>query len=587
MALVVAGWVLFGLMAIGCGSLMPGACGFPAFWVGWAWMLAYLQVWHLFLPITAATLIIPSIVGGAGCLRARSRLARLPVTRLGDVILVLLMAVIAIGVANHALSPITNTYDAGLYHLSTINWENAYAIVPGLGNLQGRLAYNSSYFLYLALANTGSFKGHGWNVGTSLLLLVLAWQALVTMRNVIVRQVGPESVSVPLVAAVFGFVFMRYSVSTTSNDVAVAVLQAVVLVALVEFLSDKARTRQEDSRQIRTLALLAAAGIVVKTDVAAMMAASVALAGAVWVIRHRPEPGASVRMAMSVAAVMAALVVPWLLRSVLLSGYLIYPMLASRLPVPWAVPAAEAVHDYVGVVDWARAPGPGYLDATRNWGWLGPWWTVSAPALRTPLVLGGCCLAVGLLAAVRALRMRRVQILPVLTVLPILAGLVFWFVVAPDPRFVGILPWAMVVVPLAAVAAMYDVRRFSKTYAVLLAALAAGIFLSYPGADGGAWSVAAGPDRGFYPLPSPPLRTVRTASGITLDTPVQSDQQWESPLLTTPNPNTQLRLRCEGDLGCGFTANSFAILPISRQTPRHRSSPSPEKRERSVSVSLP
>lgn len=38
-------------------------------------------------------------------------------------------------------------YDSYLYHAQSIRWIEEYGVVPGLGNLHNRLAYNSSFFV--------------------------------------------------------------------------------------------------------------------------------------------------------------------------------------------------------------------------------------------------------------------------------------------------------------------------------------------------------------------------------------------------------------------------------------------------------
>ena len=42
-------------------------------------------------------------------------------------------------------------YDSDLYHAQSIRWMEEYGIVPGLGNLHERFAYNSSFFALSAL----------------------------------------------------------------------------------------------------------------------------------------------------------------------------------------------------------------------------------------------------------------------------------------------------------------------------------------------------------------------------------------------------------------------------------------------------
>ena len=50
-------------------------------------------------------------------------------------------------------------FDLGLYHLQHIKWDQTYAIVPGLGNLHGRFAFNSNWFLLESLFGNRTLFG--------------------------------------------------------------------------------------------------------------------------------------------------------------------------------------------------------------------------------------------------------------------------------------------------------------------------------------------------------------------------------------------------------------------------------------------
>ncbi|QNP52660.1 hypothetical protein H9L05_02570 [Hymenobacter qilianensis] len=56
-------------------------------------------------------------------------------------------------------------FDSGLYHFQTLKWLNEYPTVPGLGNLHGRLAFNSSWFPLLSLFRYGSPAGPMYGLG--------------------------------------------------------------------------------------------------------------------------------------------------------------------------------------------------------------------------------------------------------------------------------------------------------------------------------------------------------------------------------------------------------------------------------------
>ena len=49
-------------------------------------------------------------------------------------------------------------YDTSLYHAQSIRWIEEYGIVPGLGNLHSRLAYNSASFCLSALYSMAVFS---------------------------------------------------------------------------------------------------------------------------------------------------------------------------------------------------------------------------------------------------------------------------------------------------------------------------------------------------------------------------------------------------------------------------------------------
>lgn len=64
------------------------------------------------------------------------------------VVLSSLVAFAWLTVAAMAIGP-DRQYDTGLYHLQRVRWAQAYAVVPGLANVDGRFGTNSSFFLSL------------------------------------------------------------------------------------------------------------------------------------------------------------------------------------------------------------------------------------------------------------------------------------------------------------------------------------------------------------------------------------------------------------------------------------------------------
>lgn len=129
-----------------------------AFWPGFAILIAILQTVHLLSPIAGPVATALTIVGTVSLpwhLVSVRRTVDVPTSSVAVAAVLLL----ALGFASLAL---TRPYpgDTWLYHQQMVTWIERFPIVPGLGNLHHRFAYNNSYFLYIAASARDVFD-HG------------------------------------------------------------------------------------------------------------------------------------------------------------------------------------------------------------------------------------------------------------------------------------------------------------------------------------------------------------------------------------------------------------------------------------------
>ena len=144
-------------------------------WLGWAFTLVILQLSHFLFPLTAS-IVVPVFLTGVvfsapqivNVLRHFSQ-QRFPVMRTATLVIIMLAG--ASWIASRSMMPPTNT-DSGGYHFNAIRWINAFPIVPGLGNLHGRLAFNQAFFPYAAALNFSPIFEHGHALANSFLLLL-------------------------------------------------------------------------------------------------------------------------------------------------------------------------------------------------------------------------------------------------------------------------------------------------------------------------------------------------------------------------------------------------------------------------------
>jgi hypothetical protein len=102
-----------------------------------------------------------------------------------------------------------DNYDSGLYHLQSIRWDNTYPIVPGLGNLHERLAFNQSFFEFVAALNFQPYFGHGSALANSFLYLlgmasrVARGQPPHPVRGAILATLGVAAITLKLSNLIF------------------------------------------------------------------------------------------------------------------------------------------------------------------------------------------------------------------------------------------------------------------------------------------------------------------------------------------------------------------------------------------------
>ncbi|WP_165903666.1 LIC_10190 family membrane protein [Hymenobacter gummosus] len=338
---------------------------------------------------------------------------------LGAALLFLLLA----WVLTFAAQPPTN-YDAGLYQLQTLQWTERFAAVPGLGNLHGRLAFNSSFYLLLALLRAATPGGPAYALSSYLyaVLAVAAGRAVLAGQQPDARAAWAPLLL--LLALLYGF---QVWLSSPTTDTTTAALLGLLF---CRFAQQPPGRASEAERLL--LVLLTAWAVTIKLSAAPVLLLGL---GAVWAGRAGQS---GLRTWLPPLALAGGLALPWVARNVVLSGYLVYPLPAlDVLDVDWKVPLAAARAEQHLIVNLARnaaqaaaaAPGPLLGD------WLGNWW-------RPQVYMPGAVVLAGLISPLPALwRWRRLRRLPAAEQgwaagwLVAWLGSVFWLVAAPDYRF--------------------------------------------------------------------------------------------------------------------------------------------------------
>ncbi len=547
-------WLVLWACFAGLGGLLhravasQGAPGFAnSFWLGWASWIGALEIVHFFLPLGGVAVSLPLIAAGAAGLLwhgrgwfddVRGGLRDQPLVWIG-------FALFGLWLANRSLGPLL-TVDAGLYHLGSIKWAAEHPLVGGLANLHGRLAFNSTAFLWMASLDdlVGALRGH--EITTSLVILLAAGER-------IARAAGAEDerrrhfelgLLLPLAYAA-----TVMHVSRSSPDW----LVLVVGITAASLALDLFGSREEPARSQTFLALagVAAVGVTVKLSFAAF-AGSLALAVA-WHVGSTHRTDRPSARAYAAAAVLVLWIAgPWLARGIELSGYPVYPFTWFGPGVEWQLPEERAQAEVDWIRSWARAPGREPAEVLGNWDWLGPWWQArfkQSESIAFFVFPGAYLLFFGMLARIRSKRAEMPSRDPRgLAIAPCWVALAAWFASAPDPRFLGAVLW----IPAAWLAARPTPEKAKKTIGRagrIAGAACLALYCAHMASTLEAWVIGSDTPRGRRVAKT---KVVHTRHGIALNVPVRGQQCWEAPLPCTPYPAPRLGLRDDSEVWSGY-----------------------------------
>jgi hypothetical protein len=290
------------------------------------------------------------------------------------------------------------------------------------------------------------------------------------------------------------------------------------------------------------------------------------------------------------------LVGPWVARNVILNGYPLYPSKVMPLPVDWRVSGhvVDLVRDNVGkqskagMLFWltdtlernhlpryARLVKPSFTKEQNppGWSWVRPWFFSLPISSLIEIVLPMGICAVALMLAMRSKRRSSFIWLS----LAALAGVLFWFTTAPDPRFGWAPMWTLAAI---LVAWAYERSGMIESRRAVVTAVVVGLMLIVPTL---AYRLVVlhiqkqvsplrqvpiqfpGPDHGFWPHPTIPFRKVTNRWGLTLNMPVDEHDAmtWGGPLPCAgwnwPPNDPDLRLRKAGDISGGFVSDHEGV----------------------------
>lgn len=546
MTLALAGWGR--LMARFIGLPGQGAVSTFDIWLGFATIIGLVGLLHLVFPVDWRLTLALTLIGFFA-LFLYDRIewlaplcALLALVRKHPWATAAVLLLFFVWCSRDMRSP--GNYDSGLYHFQSIRWLNEHAIVRGLGNLHGRLAFNQSYFGFLALTNFSPFWNRGYAAGGLFLFLL----TLASVHDAKLPQY--RAGWWVYVFLMFALVSQAHKMSSPTPDLAVALLQAVIFLLLLKICL---RAEYEDRPSIHFAALLFILCVVIVTIKlsAAMFALTSLIIAVPMLYRTIVERW---RVSLRVLGICMFLGIVHIARGYLYSGTPLYPStFAGAWDLDWAMPIEAVRSEASWIYSFARSPGMSPENVLGSWAWLGPWLkSLSFFSWATSVSI--CALVVSSLRPARVVGSSPKVAGDKLRVLyiPLSSALVFWFMTAPDSRFLGVLPQLFAVLAFWILARRRAQRlKFIHDLSVMRNApeIAFAVLILYALAEAGSLSIS-----GWESVRATRTETRLTDSAMRVHVPIKGDQCWNAPLPCTPyfNPRVTAETSQDGEALLGI-----------------------------------
>ena len=317
--------------------------------------------------------------------------------------------------------------DTGIYHAQAIRLLEEYGCLKGLGNFQLHFAYNSSYLALCALFTMSFILPQALHTMTGFFMVLFTGYAV----SGLIRSKGHgwKGSDMARIAIIMYSVTVLDGLQSPATDYGTMYMVMYIFTAWIVHAEEK-KDKSEDLALYGLLSVFAIFTVSMKLSAAAIVL--LAVVPLALLIRQKKFRLIGVYVLVGFLSFL-----PFLIRNVILSGYLIYPVTAIDLfDVVWKIPAEYVKVDSQQITAWGRALYDiSKLDLPLA-EWLPIWWggqQVYGKFLIFSQAVGMCLVTFIFLRRVdRSHRLRNDMIVFYVT---LLGGVALWFLAAPFIRY--------------------------------------------------------------------------------------------------------------------------------------------------------
>lgn len=316
-------------------------------------------------------------------------------------------------------------YDTGLYHWQAIRWTENYPAVPGLANLHGRFGFNPNVFTLSAITSlSGVFGQEIFSLNFTLFAVLAVY--FVNRLYILFSERGLCERFIFYATAFVTLLGLSGNLSSPSPDFPATALTLFIFARTLDYAGEHNGVAASLRSYVPVL-LLSVYLLTIKLSTAPVLLL------ALWMARKQKP---KLKTVLTAGILAGFVILPWLLRNVILSGWLVYPFPSLDVfAVDWKVPLDKVIAEKEAVTGWARSPGKGYVDAARMnlFQWMPHWWRQQTASHQIWVTAALCFPVISF--ATNAMRKRKSDFFITAVVLTSFSGVLFWVCTAPDFRF--------------------------------------------------------------------------------------------------------------------------------------------------------
>ncbi|MBC8333767.1 MAG: hypothetical protein H8E29_00740 [Anaerolineales bacterium] len=320
-----------------------------------------------------------------------------------------------------------SNYDTNLYHAQTIRWIESYRVVPGLGNLHGRLAFNSSWLLLHALFSFSFLEWGSFHALSGFFAFLMLCYFIRGSYNLLQGKNKLENWGATILV-LLSFYIMGGYIKSPGTDLPAILLVWIIFILWVEFFDfDKG-----DEIFYLIITAVSLYAITVKLSVFPVSL----LVGYIWAMLVKNKQWKTLIVLLTISGF---ILLPWLVRNIILSGYLIYPFAGINIfDFDWKIPVEEVRRVNYGILGFARLPGWGDAVDMPMREWFKLWYqnkTLNQKIVFQAAILSPLGLIVQLLIQRWSKHNKKTMPHYLFLFIALYTGVLFWFFQAPLFRF--------------------------------------------------------------------------------------------------------------------------------------------------------